>query len=273
MSHFVHKEALWMHDQKRAETKGQAVREGLLGTIVQQRVWNFSESSAMLCGHPLMPPLLTTKYLSWQSKFQVCRLQYLLFAQYNKVFPESIRNFISFYLNYFPTDILPFDCKNIYLFVYVFTHFIQHPFPEQPRHKEGAGTGRDQGGTKVSEKLSVRLGETDVETDHHNMVWQVVWGLRTLPLTLRDAVREGGMSELGLLEQAFCPGEKKEKGVLVLHRPRGAEEPCTAGRMHWQSSPGHRVQKGANIKGMLSRHGLIWTSQPVFSYTIGESVN
>ena len=70
----------------------------------------------------------------------------------------------------FQSTLFHFDHKNIYIFTYIFTHLIQHLFPGHPHPKEGAGARRDQGGIKMSEKLSVQLRETNVETDHHNMV-------------------------------------------------------------------------------------------------------
>lgn len=57
----------------------------------------------------------------------------------------------------------------------------------------------------------------------------MLWGLRTLTLTLLDTIREGVTSELGLLEQVFLQVEKKD--ILVRHRCRSIAEPCTAGRM------------------------------------------
>lgn len=58
----------------------------------------------------------------------------------------------------------------------------------------------------------------------------MLWGLRTLTLTLLDTIREGVTSELGLLEQVFLQVEKKD--ILLRHRRRNIAEPCTAKRMH-----------------------------------------
>lgn len=41
---------------------------------------------------------------------------------------------------------------------------------------------------------------------------------------------------------------EKEKDILVVHRHRGVEERCMAGRMHWQRPLGHRVQKSTNVR-------------------------
>ena len=54
--------------------------------------------------------------------------------------------------------------------MYVFVHFNKLLFPEHLCPQEGAGIRRDQEGIKMSEKLSVQLGETDVETSSQHSV-------------------------------------------------------------------------------------------------------